>query len=56
MKVYVLAGTLEKYSERGQAYIDDLRSMIRYNKLEDVDEAYLSDTILIKLLSPKQAL
>jgi len=49
-----LAGTLDKYSERGQAYIDGLRSMIRYNKLEDVDEAYLSDTILIKLVSPKQ--
>lgn len=48
-----LAGTLDKYSERGQAYIDGLRSMIRYNKLEDVDEAYLSDTILIKLVSPK---
>lgn len=49
-----LAGTLDKYSERGQAYIDGLRSMIRYNKLEDVDEAYLSETILIKLVSPKQ--
>jgi len=49
----VLAGTLDKYSERGQAYIDGLRSMIRYNKLEDVDEAYLSDTILIKLVSTK---
>jgi len=48
-----LAGTLDKYSERGQAYIDGLRSMIRYNKLEDVDEAYLSDTILIKLIAPK---
>jgi uncharacterized FlgJ-related protein len=51
-----LAGTLDKYSERGQAYIDGLRSMIRYNKLEDVDEAYLSDTILIKLISPKKEL
>jgi uncharacterized FlgJ-related protein len=48
-----LAGTLDKYSERGQAYIDGLRSMIRYNKLEDVDEAYLSDTILIKLIAPQ---
>lgn len=48
-----LAGTLDKYSERGQAYIDGLRSMIRYNKLQDVDEAYLSDTILIKLVTPK---
>ncbi|KGJ95264.1 glucosaminidase domain-containing protein [Colwellia psychrerythraea] len=49
-----LAGTLDKYSERGQAYIDGLRSMIRYNKLEDVDEAYLSKTILIKLVSAKK--
>lgn len=48
-----LAGTLDKYSERGQAYIDGLRSMIRYNKLEDVDEAYLSDTILIRLIAPQ---
>jgi len=32
----------DKYSERGQAYIDGLRSMISYNKLEGVDEAYLS--------------
>ena len=49
-----LAGTLDKYSERGQAYIDGLRSMIRYNKLEDVDEAYLSKTVLIKLVSAKK--
>jgi len=48
-----LAGTLDKYSERGQAYIDGLRSMIRYNKLEDVDEAYLSDSIMIKLVTSK---
>lgn len=48
-----LAGTLDKYSERGQAYIDGLRSMIRYNKLQDVDDAYLSNTILIKLVVPK---
>ncbi len=46
-----LAGTLDKYSERGQAYIDSIRSMIRYNKLQDVDEAYLSDEKLINLIS-----
>jgi len=46
-----LAGTLDKYSERGQAYIDGLRSMVRYNKLEDVDQAYLSDTVMIKLIA-----
>jgi uncharacterized FlgJ-related protein len=48
-----LAGTLDRYSERGQAYIDGLRSMIRYNKLEGVDDAYLSDTIKIKLITPR---
>ena len=48
-----LAGTLDKYSERGQAYIDSIRSMIRYNKLQDVDNAYLSDNILIELITAK---
>lgn len=48
-----LAGTLDKYSERGQAYIDSIRSMIRYNKLQDVDNAYLSNNILIELTTPK---
>ncbi len=48
-----LAGTLDKYSERGQAYIDGLRSMIRYNKLEQVDQAYLSDNKLIHLIADK---
>ncbi len=45
-----LAGTLDKYSERGQAYIDGLRKMIRFNKLGPVDEAYLSDDHVIRLL------
>lgn len=45
-----LAGTLAKYSERGQAYIDGLREMIRFNKLEPVDEAYLSDGPPIRLV------
>lgn len=46
---YQLAGTLDKYSERGQAYINGLRSMIRYNKLDQVDQAYLADNQLIQL-------
>ncbi len=49
----VLAGTLDKYSERGQVYIDSIRSMIRYNKLQDVDNAYLSNNTLIELTAPK---
>ena len=48
-----LAGTLDKYSERGQAYIDGLREMIRYNKLEQTDEAYLSDDAPLHLITPQ---
>jgi len=46
-----LAGTLDKYSERGQAYIEGLKKMIRFNKLEPVDEAYLSDKRGWRLIS-----
>lgn len=45
-----LAGTLDKYSERGQAYIDGIRQMISYNKLDQVDEAYLSDAAPMRLI------
>ena len=38
-----LTTTLIKYSERGQAYIDGLQSMIRHNKLEGFDKATLID-------------
>ena len=37
-----LAKTLDKYSERGQVYIDGLHNMMRYNKLSQADDAYLS--------------
>ena len=45
-----LAGTLDKYSERGQAYIDGIREMIRYNGLGPADEAYLSNNRVIRLV------
>lgn len=44
-----LAGTLLKYSERGEAYIKSLRHLIRYNKLSVMDKAYLSGNRLIYL-------
>lgn len=44
-----LAKTLDKYSERGQAYIDGLLSMISYNKLQQVDQAFLMDNPLVHL-------
>lgn len=34
LKGYDMVAGLEAYSSRGQAYIDELRQMIRYNKLE----------------------
>ncbi len=45
-----LAGTLDKYSERGQDYVKELRSMISYNKLEATDTAYLRDMESIALV------
>ena len=50
----VLAGTLDKYSERGQAYIDGIREMIRFNKLDQVDEAYLSSAAPLHLIGKNQ--
>jgi len=46
---YGLAGTMDKYSERGQAYIDGLQKMIRYNKLDPIDQAYLANKHLIHI-------
>lgn len=37
-----LAKTLDKYSEKGEAYIQGLHKMMRYNKLQDKDDTYLS--------------
>jgi len=30
----VLAEQLQRYSERGQAYVEEIKGLIRYNKLE----------------------
>jgi uncharacterized FlgJ-related protein len=37
-----LAAGLESYSERGQEYVDEIRSMIEFNGLEDADVTYLA--------------
>ena len=44
-----LANTLTKYSERGQAYVDSLHSLMKVNRLQPTDDAYLTDgpTILL---------
>jgi uncharacterized FlgJ-related protein len=46
----VLADTLTKYSERGQAYVNDLKSLIRENRLDDADDAYLRHMPVIHIV------
>jgi len=38
-----LAETLDKYSERGQAYVESLHGIMRVNKLDPADDAFLGD-------------
>jgi Bax protein len=45
-----LAPTLIGYSERGQAYVDELISMIRYNRLDEVDATFLAKGPVILLV------
>lgn len=40
-----LAGTLTRYSERGDKYVRSIRSIIRVNKLRDFDGLTLSDKV-----------
>jgi Bax protein len=46
-----LAKSLDRYSERGQAYIDGLHDMMSYNKLQPVDYASLSADPTIHLIT-----
>jgi uncharacterized FlgJ-related protein len=46
----VLAETLLTYSERGQAYVDDLKALIRENRLDDTDDAYLRHMAVIHIV------
>ena len=46
----VLADTLRNYSERGQAYVDDLKALIRENRLDDADDAYLRHMAVIHIV------
>jgi uncharacterized FlgJ-related protein len=46
----VLAETLLHYSERGQAYVDDLRLLIRENGLDAADDAYLRHMAVIRIV------
>ena len=39
----VLAETLIRYSERGESYVKEIKSMMEYNQLIPTDDAYLAD-------------
>lgn len=47
---HILAGTLTKYSERGEEYVKSLRSLMEYNRLGPTDDAYLSKDAPIYLV------
>lgn len=44
------ATTLTRYSERGEAYVKTLQSIIRYNKLDGTDSAYLKEMTALVLI------
>jgi len=46
----VLAETLLNYSERGQAYVDEIKALIRENRLDDADDAYLRHIAVIHIV------
>jgi uncharacterized FlgJ-related protein len=46
----VLADTLLRYSERGQAYVDDIKKIMLQNRLDAADDAYLRDMPVIHVV------
>jgi Bax protein len=50
----VLVETLIRYSERGQAYVEDLKTIMRQNRLADADDAYLRDMPVIRIVDANE--
>jgi uncharacterized FlgJ-related protein len=50
MSGFELAKTLDKYSERGAAYVESLHGIMRVNKLDPADDALLGDGPTIWLI------
>jgi Bax protein len=51
---YALAGTLMRYSERGKAYIESIRTIMRVNDLTPLDHARLRRAMLANLITPER--
>lgn len=49
---YGLAATLQRYSERGDAYVETIQMLIRVNKLQVFDRARLRDQRIVDLRGP----
>ena len=47
---FELAKTLDKYSERGPAYVESLHGIMKVNRLDPADDAYLGDGPTIWLI------
>ena len=50
MSGFELAKTLDKYSERGAAYVESLHGIMRVNQLDPADDAFLGDGPTIWLI------
>jgi uncharacterized FlgJ-related protein len=50
MSGWELAKTLDKYSERGSAYVESLHGIMRVNQLDPADDAFLGDGPTIWLI------
>ena len=49
-----LVDTMLRYSERGQAYVNELKSLMRQNRLEVADEAQLRKMEIIRIVAKPQ--
>jgi uncharacterized FlgJ-related protein len=50
---YELARGLDRYSERGQAYVDELHAIMRVNRLSPADETYLAPGPVYLVVPPE---
>jgi uncharacterized FlgJ-related protein len=50
---YELARGLDRYSERGQEYVDELHAIMRVNRLKEADETYLAPGPVYLVIPPR---
>ena len=50
---FELARGLDRYSDRGQEYVDELHAIMRVNRLSPADETYLAAGPVYLVVPPK---